>query len=105
MFIENLIKKGCEIMEIKMTQKQLFVGGLLATYEKGATCYDLIKDYANELKGQNISIDKINSVNATLASLASKELATKTKVARLDKMVTNYQATQKLIDLVKESNN
>lgn len=88
-----------------MTQKQMFVGKLLITYKKGATCYQLIKDYAKELKEQGISIDKINSVNATLASLASKELATKTKVAYNDKMVTNYQATQSLIDLVKESNN
>lgn len=87
-----------------MTQKQIFVGKLLITYEKGATCYQLIKDYAKELKDNGISIDKINSVNATLASLASKELATKTKVAYNDKMVTNYQATQSLIDLVKESN-
>lgn len=91
--------------KIKMTQKQMFVGKLLITYEKGATCYQLIKDYAKELKEQGISIDKINSVNATLASLASKELATKTKVAYNDKMVTNYQATQSLIDLAKESNN
>lgn len=91
--------------KIKMTQKQMFVGGLLIRYEKGATCYQLIKDYAKELKEQGISIDKINSVNATLASLASKELATKTKVAYNDKMVTNYQATQSLIDLLKESNN
>lgn len=90
--------------KIKLTQKQIFVGGLLATYEKGATCYDLIKDYSEDLKKQGISIDKINSVNATLASIASKELATKTKVARNDKMVTNYQATQMLIDLLKESN-
>ena len=97
--------KGCEIMEkIKLTQKQIFVGGLLATYEKGATCYDLIKDYSEDLKKQGISIDKINSVNATLASIASKQLATKTKVARNDKMVTNYKATQSLIDLLKESN-
>lgn len=90
--------------KIKMTQKQIFVGKLLITYEKGATCYQLIKDYAKELKDNGISIDKINSVNATLASLASKELATKTKVAYNDKMVTNYQATQMLIDLIKESN-
>lgn len=90
--------------KIKLTQKQIFVGGLLATYEKGATCYDLIKDYSEDLKKQGISIDKINSVNATLASIASKELATKTKVARNDKMVTNYQATPMLIDLLKESN-
>lgn len=90
--------------KIKMTQKQIFVGKLLLTYEKGATCYQIIKDYAKDLKDNGISIDKINSVNATLASLASKELATKTKVAYNDKMVTNYQATQMLIDLIKESN-
>lgn len=90
--------------KIKMTQKQIFVGGLLAKYENGCTCYDLIKDYANDLQKQGISIDKINSVNATLASIASKELATKTKVARNDKMVTNYKATQSLIDLLEESN-
>lgn len=90
--------------KVKMTQKQIFVGKLLITYEKGATCYQLIKDHSKELKDNGISIEKINSVNATLASLASKELATKTKVAYNDKMVTNYQATQSLIDLVKESN-
>lgn len=90
--------------KIKMTQKQIFIGKLLLTYENGATCYQMIKDYAKDLKDNGISIDKINSVNATLASLASKELATKTKVAYNDKMVTNYQATQSLIDLVKESN-
>ena len=90
--------------KIKMTQKQIFVGKLLLTYEKGATCYQIIKDYAKDLKDNGISIDKINSVNATLASLASKEIATKTKVAYNDKMVTNYQATQMLIDLIKESN-
>lgn len=87
-----------------MTQKQIFIGKLLLTYEKGATCYQIIKDYAKDLKDNGFSIDKINSVNATLASIASKELATKTKVAYNDKMVTNYQATQMLIDLIKESN-
>lgn len=90
--------------KIKMTQKQILIGKLLLTYENGATCYQIIKDYAKDLKDNGISIDKINSVNATLASLASKELATKTKVAYNDKMVTNYKATQSLIDLVKESN-
>lgn len=87
-----------------LTQKQIFIGKLLLTYENGATCYQIIKDYAKDLKDNGFSIDKINSVNATLASIASKELATKTKVAYNDKMVTNYKATQSLIDLVKESN-
>lgn len=75
----------------KLTEKQEFIKGLLANYEKGATCYQIIKDYAKELQEKNIDITKINSVNATLASLATKGLVTKTKVAYNDKMVTNYQ--------------
>lgn len=87
-----------------LTQKQIFIGKLLLTYENGATCYQIIKDYAKDLKDNGFSIDRINGVNATLASIASKEFATKTKVAYNDKMVTNYKATQSLIDLMKESN-
>lgn len=81
-------------MERKLTEKQVFIGGLLATYEKGATCYQIIEDFGNELKSKAISIDKINSVNATLASLASKELVVKTKVLYKDKMVTLYTLTE-----------
>lgn len=88
----------------KLTQKQLFVGGLLINHlEKGITCYEFIKLYEKDLKGQAIDTSKINSVNATLASLASKELATKTKVAYNDKMATNYKPSQALVDLLKES--
>lgn len=84
---------------MKLTDKQIFIGGLLLKYEKGATCYQIIEDYKKELQEKGISIDKINSVNATLASLATKELATKNKVAYKDKMLTNYKAT----DLLKKT--
>lgn len=84
---------------MKLTDKQIFIGGLLLKYEKGATCYQIIEDYKKELQKKGISIDKINSVNATLASLATKELATKNKVAYKDKMLTNYKAT----DLLKKT--
>lgn len=88
----------------KLTQKQLFIGGKLVNHlEKGINVYEFIKTYEKDLKGQAIDTTKINSVNATLASLASKELATKTKVAYNDKMVTNYKPTQTLIDLLKKS--
>lgn len=91
-----------------LTQKQIFIGGLLIRYEKGATCYQIIKDYAEDLKKQGISIEKINSVNATLASLASKEFATKDNLGGINpnnkKQCTLYTANQKLIDLLKESN-
>ena len=75
---------------MKLTEKQLFIKDLLSHYEKGATCYDIIKDYSKELKEKGISTDKINSVNATLASLATKDLVIKSKVAYNDKMVTLY---------------
>ncbi len=75
---------------MKLTEKQLFIKDLLSHYEKGATCYDIIKDYSKELKEKGISTDKINSVNATLASLATKDLVIKSKVAYNDKMITLY---------------
>lgn len=75
---------------MKLTEKQLFIKDLLSHYEKGATCYDIIKDYSKELKEKGISTEKINSVNATLASLATKDLVIKSKVAYNDKMITLY---------------
>lgn len=93
---------------MKMTQKQIFIGGLLLNHiENGLNVYEFIKTYKKELESQNIDTLKINSVNATLASLATKECATKTKVAYNDKMVTNYKPTQLLIDFInsqKENN-
>ena len=81
-------KEGCDKM--KLTEKQTFIKDLLSHYEKGATCYDIIKDYSKELTEKGIDTKKINSVNATLASLATKELVIKSKVAYNDKMVTLY---------------
>lgn len=96
-------------MEKKLTTKQLFIGGLLVKYynenEKGLNVYEFIKNYENELKSQNIDTQKINSVNATLASLASKELVVKTKVAYNDKMVTCYTPNQELVDLSNNEEN
>ena len=50
MFFENW--KGCDIMENtkKLTDKQEFIKGLLAHYEKGATCYQIIKDFKKDLE-------------------------------------------------------
>ena len=62
---------------MKLTEKQLFIKDLLSHYEKGATCYDIIKDYSKELKEKGISTERINSVNATLASLVTKGLVDK----------------------------
>ena len=91
---------------MKMTQKQIFIGGLLLNHkEKGLNVYEFIKTYKKDLEKQNIDTQKINSVNATLASLASKELATKTKVAYNDKMVTNYKPTDLLDKVINTKEN
>lgn len=96
--------KGCDIM--KMTQKQVLIGGLLLNHkEKGLNVYEFIKTYKKELEKQNIDTQKINSVNATLASLASKELVVKTKVAYNDKMVTNYKPTDLLDKVINTKEN
>ena len=75
---------------MKLTEKQIFIKDLLNHYKKGATYYDIIKDNSKELNEKGIDTKKINSVNATLASLATKELVTKSKIAYNDKMVTLY---------------
>ena len=80
-----------EVKELKLTSKQEFILNILSNYKDGATCYQLIKDYSNELHEKNIDTSKINSVNATLASLATKGLVNKTKIAYNDKMLTCYK--------------
>ena len=92
-------------MEKKVTEKQIFIGGLLVkVFEKtgkGATCYQILKDFKKDLEEKKIDTTKINSVNATLASLATKELVTKTKVAYNDKMVTLYTLNEKGLEFFK----
>ena len=55
--------------------------------EEGNPIYPPARRKLNE---KGIDTKKINSVNATLASLATKELVTKSKIAYNDKMVTLY---------------
>jgi hypothetical protein len=91
----------------KLTEKQLFIGGLLVKYqnkELGVNVYELIKDNTKELQKANIDTTKINSANATLASLAMKGLATKQKSAYNEKMVTYYKATNELIEIINKGN-
>ena len=86
---------------MKMTQKQIFIGGLLLNHkEKGLNVYEFIKTYKKDLEKQSIDTKKINSVNATLASLA-----TKTKVAYNEKMVTNYKPTELLDKVINTKEN
>lgn len=88
---------------MKMTQKQLFALGLVAQEEKGINAYVAIEKYATQLKNNNIDTQKINSINATFASLASKGLVEKDKRVYKDKLVTYYVITEKgLANLNKE---
>lgn len=89
---------------IKLTDKQRGVAKLLITYEKGVNVYELLKDHKQALEKLGVNTLKINSANATLASLATKELVNKEKVAYNEKIITKYTATKKLIDLLKENN-
>lgn len=87
----------------KITQKQLFALGLVAQEEKGINAYVAIEKYATQLKNNNIDTQKINSINATFASLASKGLVEKDKRVYNDKLITFYTITEKgLANLNKE---
>lgn len=90
----------------KMTQKQIFALGLVALEEKGINAYVAIEKFATQLKNNNIDTQKINSINATFASLASKGLVNKEKRVYKDKLVTYYVITEKgLANLNKEEEN
>lgn len=95
--------------EKELTTKGLFIGGLLVKFYnengKGLNTYEFIENYENELKSKNIDIAKINSVNATLAYLASKGFVTKSKVAYNDKMVTLYTPNNELVILISKVEN
>lgn len=87
---------------MKLTEKQLFIGGLLVNHLEGLVVYEFIETYKNELIEKGIDTQKINSVNATLASLASetKQLVKKDKKEYNEKFLTLYKPTQKLIDII-----
>lgn len=102
----------------ELTTKQLFIGSLLVDYykknEKGCNIYIFINTYKNELQEKGIDISKVNSANATLASLGAKDYVDKKGSETYDKdldnktvkgrTITIYKPTQKLIDLIEENN-
>ena len=84
--------------EVKLTANQEAILKILKeNFAEGAFAADVLE----KVEGKTI-----NAVNATLASLASKELVVKTKVAYNDKMVTNYKPTDLLDQVIntKEEN-
>lgn len=92
----------------KLTNKQMLIIKKLVEHylekNEGQNCYEFIKSNKELLKENNISIDKINSVNATLASLAIKELVTKNKKEYQEKLITYYTPTAKAIELISKEN-
>lgn len=87
-----------------LTEKQQLIGKILIKYNTSINVYQFISENKQELQQHNISTEKINSVNATLASIVSKDFATKEKKAYNDKVVTYYKANDNLINLLKENN-
>ena len=100
--------KGCEFMETKTTikgakectAKGLFILNLLSIYEKGTHAKGLIQDNVEELKTQKIDTTRINSVNATLAYLATKGWTSKERKLIGEKVLTSYTINKSGIDLL-----
>lgn len=74
--------------KMKITENMLNVLGALARCAEGkAFARDLMEDEA--LKGKTF-----NAINATLAAAAGKDLCTKAKALREDKILTCYTLTE-----------
>lgn len=72
--------------EVKLTANQEGILKILKeNFAEGAFAADVLE----KVEGKTI-----NAVNATLASLASKELVSKTKAVKGDKMLTKYTLIQ-----------
>ena len=83
---------------MKLTQKTSCIVDLLSRENDFITVYELIAKYPEELKKSGITIDKINSANASLSSVTLKDIVQKSKKQYNDKLVTSY----KLVDNYKE---
>lgn len=94
---------------MKLTEKQKFILGLLVAWfeenQRPIVCKEFIKIHVNALKSQGIDTSKINSTNATLASLATKELVEKGKEVYQDNLFVSYKPTQKGLDFIKNLQN
>lgn len=92
-------------MKKELTKKLELIGGLLVKCDKSITCYEFIDKFKKELIDNQISIDKINSVNASLSALALKGYATKNKGLYNEKIATYYLASTSLVEYVNSLEN
>lgn len=79
---------------MKLSEKQTKIMEVLKDFQekegKGANSYNLIELYKDVLEANKINTERINSVNATLASLATKGLVKKSKELYNGKLITKY---------------
>lgn len=78
---------------------------VLRVFNKSICCKDLLDNHKKLVKEQEFDIEKPNALNATLASLVNKELATKEKKQYKDKILTHYAITEKGLALISEEEN
>lgn len=91
---------------IKLTQKQ--INGLILIDKVGRPIcsQELLDKYSNDLQEKGFDKEKINSINATEASNATKGLLLKEKKVYKDKLCTFYSLTElgrQVLDNLKES--
>ncbi len=77
---------------------------LLDMVGKAICSQELLDTKKDLLKEQGFDTERVNSVNATLASLVTKGLVTKEKKLYKDKLLTFYSLTESGIAFLKENN-
>ena len=88
----------------KITDKQKKGLILLDMVGKAICSQELLDTKKDLLKEQGFDTEKVNAINATLASLVTKELVTKDKKQYKDKLLTYYSLTESGKSYLKENN-
>lgn len=95
-----------EKKELTITEKQMKGLKVLQVVNKQVCCKELITKNKELVKEQGFDTQKVNALNATLASLATKGLVEKEPKQFGDKLLTHYSLTEKGLSLLnKEENN
>ena len=76
---------------------------LLGIVNKPICSQELLDTKKDLLKEQGFDTEKVNSINATLASLVSKDLVLKEKKLYKDKLLTFYSLTESGKTYLKEN--
>ena len=90
----KLVEKNVE-KKVALTEKQIKGLEILKIVNKQVCSEELRTQFANLLKERNFDTEKVNSINATLASLVSKGFVDKEPMAYNKKMLTHYSINEK----------